>query len=488
VTSAALESAHAVAIEPDGSIVVAGSASAAPAIARFDSAGVLDPSFGTAGVATVPAATSTAAVNTLALESNGNLAAAGRDGASALVAMLTASGAADPAFGAVGTGVLAINAALPTAANGVVVAGATGGDFALARLLADGSLDATFGDGGTVLTGFPPAEPPSPAPSHRRHPVVPTTGQKGNHRHQKPHRVGSPHPVPAWYLNADNVAELKRFAAADACSFARSQPKRAHRTLILDFGGARAYGHGSFGAAVNNASFEATNQQIRAAMKVAADAYASCHKRGQGKIVYGVTNHFKYRSSAILAHQIGVRQASTVNHVWNYAQKRGYYPTVRAGVAGDIEAGYWGPKYSKAMANGAKATWDRGYIDFGTAGGCPPHPGIKGRGCFNSWSLADVAHVSNSGGGDPLPEVYYRGGARHFDQAAQWAHVARVWNQQHTTPYVFAGTTGSTEFSGMTPGESWRRMRHKAPGHVGRELVNFKQDHWTAKRSADAAP
>ena len=39
VTSAALESAHAVALEPDGSIVVAGSASAAPTIARFDSAG-----------------------------------------------------------------------------------------------------------------------------------------------------------------------------------------------------------------------------------------------------------------------------------------------------------------------------------------------------------------------------------------------------------------------------------------------------------------
>ena len=65
--------------------------------------------------------------------------------------------------------------------------------------------------------------------------------------------------------------------------------------MLLDFGGARAYVSGQFGAAVNNAAFTANNNQIKAALQVAADAYASCHRRGQGKIVYAVTNHFKSR-------------------------------------------------------------------------------------------------------------------------------------------------------------------------------------------------
>ena len=60
------------------------------------------------------------------------------------------------------------------------------------------------------------------------------------------------------------------------------------------------------------------------------------------------------------------------------------------------------------VAAGAEAGWENGYVDFGTAGGCPPHPRGSGlRGCFNGWTLADVAHVSNSGGANPLPEVVY---------------------------------------------------------------------------------
>ena len=255
--------------------------------------------------------------------------------------------------------------------------------------------------------------------------------------------------------------------------------------LVVTTETARAYVSGQFGAAVNNAAFTANNNQIKAALQVAADAYASCHRRGQGKIVYAVTNHFKSRYSALRAQGIGVHQARTVRRLWNYERRRGYVPAERAGVAGDVETGYWGPKYSRQMVNGANTAWARGYLDFGTAGGCPPHPGLNYAGCFNSWTPKDVAHVSNSHGGQPLPEIYYRGNPNHFDQAAQWANVARAWNRIHATPYAFAGTTGSTEFSGMTPGESWTRMRKKAPGHVGRELLNFKQDHWVAKRAHD---
>jgi uncharacterized delta-60 repeat protein len=477
-----------VAPAPDGGVVVGGSVAGQPLLARYAPDGTPDPSLGDAGVAQLPSARGE--LSAVAVEPDG-LVAAGPAGAGIGVDRLDRAGALDPAFGTGGTvedARLQSAGAVVDEASRLVVVGAAGAsgdaDFALAAFRADGSPDTSFGDGGLVLTDFTPAVTASPdnpqgAGAHGAPRLAPRPA-KG----RSPHRRGSPHPVPAWYVNANNLAELKRFAAADACSFARSQPRSANRALLLDFGGARAYVNGEFGAAVNNASFTASNGQIRIALQVASDAYASCHRRGQATIAYAVTNHFKSRFASSRARAIGVHQARTVHRVWRYQRVHGYSPAERAGVAGDIETGYWGPKYSKQMANGAKATWTHGYLDFGTAGGCPPHPGLHYHGCFNGWELDDVAHVSNAGGGAPVPEIYYRGNPNHFDQAAQWASVARRWNSRHASGYRFAGTTGSTEFSGMAPGQSWVRMRRKAPGHVGRELLNFKQDHWVAKRAS----
>jgi hypothetical protein len=145
------------------------------------------------------------------------------------------------------------------------------------------------------------------------------------------------------------------------------------------------------------------------------------------------------------------------------------------------------------MVDGAKSVWRHGYVDFGTAGACPPYPeGVHLHGCFNGWTVSGVAHVSNARGGDPVPEVYYRGGPRHFDQAAEWANVARAWNRRHRSRYQFGGATGSTEFSKLSPRESWKLLRAKAPGRVRRELLNFQQDQLakiatTKGRSGDAS-
>ncbi len=473
----------------DGSVLVAGSAGGQALVARFGPDGSADGSFGDEGSAVLGSQGSTAAA--VAPEPDG-LAVAGTEPDGLLLGHLDSTGVLDPSFGHAG---IVVTPAVSSAASvleepsRLIVAGAAGSagasDFALAAFGFDGSPDASFGEGGLVTTDFgPPAAGPV---------GVGTTTSPPNHatphlradRSPNANRRTAPHPVPAWYVNADSMIDLKRFAAADACAFARSQPRSANRALLLDFGGARAYVNGNFGAAVNNASFTASNRQIRIALQVAADAYASCHRRGQAQITYAVTNHFKSRFAASRARQIGVHQARTVHRLWRYQRVHGYTPAERAGVAGDIEAGYWGPKYSRLLANGAKATWPRGYMDFGTAGGCPPHPGLHYHGCFNGWTLGDVAQVSHDRGGEPLPEIYYRGNPNHFDQAAQWASVARKWNSAHSTPYVFAGTTGSTQFSGMTPGESWVRMRRKAPGHVGRELLNFKEDHFVAKSAGD---
>jgi uncharacterized delta-60 repeat protein len=498
-------SADALAIDPAGDDVVAGSSGGALRLVRYTAAGLPDPSFGTGGVARLagPDVTAAAPGNAVAVEPDGTILAAGGGGGEFLLTRATAAGAPDPAFGSGGEATTAIGegaaaaALVPDGTGAGFVAVGTGGesdaDFALARYDADGSLDPSFGDAGVVTTNFSTAPPPpSAAPARpasapgqaRGHRAAARPNAKHHPHHHKPRRPGPPHAVPAWYINASSFEELKRFAANDVCAYAKVQPPKASRMLILDFGGGRAYNDGRFGAAVNHESFRATNSQILEALKVASDAYAACHHQGQAKILYANNNHFSRKSSAAAAHGIGAGQASTVADLSRYQQNNGYYPAERAGPAGDIETGYWGPKYSKQMVNGSESVWTKGYLDFGTAGGCPPHMhGAAYSGCFNEWTLDDVAHVSNSGGGDPAPEVYYHGGSLHFDQAAQWAHVARTWNSTHATPYHFFGATGSTEFSGLTPGQSWHRLRVKVPGHVGRELLNYKQDEWgVAKR------
>lgn len=504
---------RAIAAGADGTITFAGlheaDGQSSLVVTRFHRDGSPDAAFGTEGTVTAVLPPD-APVDALAVDAEGSALAAGprafidegsesaavdTAGPRLFLARLGPTGSLDAPFGggiALSGGLESATSALDTSGGGLMVAGTAGtgrsADFAVSVYNADGSLDTSFGEGGTVVTNFgvaaPTARDRGRLHSVRVQPHEPPPAAGG---HRKPHRRGPPHPVPAWYINADNFKELKRFAAADTCSFARSQPRSANRLLILDFGGARAYLNGDFGASVNNAAFTANNKQIKAALKVASDAYASCHRRGKIRIAYGVTNHFKSRYAASRGHAIGVHQARTVRGVWHYQRRHGYYPAERAGVAGDVETGYWGPKYSKKLANGAKSEWPRGYYMFGTAGGCPPHPGLDylGRDCFNGWSKDDVAHVANAGGGDPLPEVYYRGGPNHFDQAAQWVHVARAWNRKHATPFTFAGTTGSTQFSGMSPGESWVRMKRKAGGRVARELLNFKEDHWLAKRADD---
>jgi uncharacterized delta-60 repeat protein len=114
--------AYAVAVQPDGKIVAAGEAFVSGgfdfALARFESDGSLDESFGTAGVRTINlgGATRNDRARGLVLQADGKIVAAG----------------------------------------GALIATATAGsfNFALVRLNGDGTLDRSFGTNGTVTTDF----------------------------------------------------------------------------------------------------------------------------------------------------------------------------------------------------------------------------------------------------------------------------------------------------------------------------------------------
>jgi uncharacterized delta-60 repeat protein len=173
----------AVALQPDGKIVVAGSTVSPSrftdfAFARYDSDGSLDTSFGIGGKVTVSFLDRFSQATDLALQSDGSIVAVGHAFHSGdftfafALARLNQDGSLDPSFGSGGMVITNFFAsddefnaddqaeAVAIQTDGKIIAGGRtrppGGqiDFGLARYNRDGSLDETFGAGGKVITDF----------------------------------------------------------------------------------------------------------------------------------------------------------------------------------------------------------------------------------------------------------------------------------------------------------------------------------------------
>src|SRR6266487_636959 len=166
------DEARAVAVEPDGKILAAGSSDAGGstdfAVVRYDGDGTLDPTFGAGGqvLTDLGGAGRYDGAYAVAVEPDGKILAAGFSDAGGstdfAVVRYDGDGTLDPAFGAGGqvlTNFGGSDYAYAVAVQGdgkVVAAGSSdaGGstDFALVRYNNDGSLDGRFGGGGKVLT------------------------------------------------------------------------------------------------------------------------------------------------------------------------------------------------------------------------------------------------------------------------------------------------------------------------------------------------
>jgi uncharacterized delta-60 repeat protein len=166
--------AHSIALQPDGSLVVAGSfepdptqAASSFALARYTTSGSLDPNFGTGGLVTTSFGQYDAAANTVLLQPDGSIVAAGHTSTSSsffnfALARYHADGSLDPSFGTGGLvmtsfGQLDDARGLALQSDGKLVAvgsyqNGTKVDVALARYNPDGSLDPSFGTGGQVTT------------------------------------------------------------------------------------------------------------------------------------------------------------------------------------------------------------------------------------------------------------------------------------------------------------------------------------------------
>jgi uncharacterized delta-60 repeat protein len=165
-------SAAALAVQPDGKLVLAGAAgfNSSPtfALARYNTNGTLDASFGTGGKVTTDVGGRFESARAVAVQGDGKIVVAGgtvngffNDFA---VVRYNSNGTLDTSFGSGGEvltdfGVSAQACCIAAQPDGkIVVAGFAnidgGYNFELVRYNSDGTLDGTFGTGGKVTTDF----------------------------------------------------------------------------------------------------------------------------------------------------------------------------------------------------------------------------------------------------------------------------------------------------------------------------------------------
>jgi len=166
--------AEALAVQPDGKVIVVGRTAAATtdfAVVRYNRDGDLDTGFGTGGKVTTPINAASDEAYAVALQGDGKILVAGTTEVSAsgydfALVRYNADGSLDTGFGTGGKVTTAFGNgpdkayAIAVQPDGKIVIGgeatftATGYDFALARYNADGSLDTGFGTGGKVTTSL----------------------------------------------------------------------------------------------------------------------------------------------------------------------------------------------------------------------------------------------------------------------------------------------------------------------------------------------
>ncbi|UQX01270.1 calcium-binding protein [Streptomyces sp. RerS4] len=161
------EEARALALQPDGKIVAVGGSTSiagtgAWASARYNSDGSLDTTYGDGGRAlTDPDVDTIDTAEAVAVQPNGALVLGGSSFGRWTVARLTPAGGPDTSFG--GDGIVITDfgggaccgvSDLALQSDGRIVAAGSASGFALARYNADGSLDTGFDGDGRVTTGF----------------------------------------------------------------------------------------------------------------------------------------------------------------------------------------------------------------------------------------------------------------------------------------------------------------------------------------------
>ena len=151
------DSVRSIVLDSQGRIIVGGYSGSKFVLARYTSGGVLDTSFGTSGInTTTPGASDV--INSIALDSQGRIIAGGNSDNHFVLARYTSGGVLDTSFGtagitktALGTGEDFRSIALDSQGR-IIAGGYSDNHFALARYTSGGVLDTSFGTSGFTTT------------------------------------------------------------------------------------------------------------------------------------------------------------------------------------------------------------------------------------------------------------------------------------------------------------------------------------------------
>jgi uncharacterized delta-60 repeat protein len=165
----------AVAIQPDGKIIVGGDSYQGTSydftLARYNSNGTLDNSFGSGGIVVTSLSNMDNMISTLVIQPDGKILAAGLKNFGSFntdfaVARYNADGSLDTSFGVNGVAATAVTAgddycnAMTLQPDGKIILAGQAinpqrfSDIAVVRISADGSLDSSFGSNGVVRTAI----------------------------------------------------------------------------------------------------------------------------------------------------------------------------------------------------------------------------------------------------------------------------------------------------------------------------------------------
>ncbi len=154
--------AEGIAIARDGKILITGGTGANQfAVARYNTNGTLDSTFGVGGKV-VTSLSPWAVASSVAIDGNGKIVVAGTSGDKFAAVRYNANGSLDTSFGFLGLSLIdfasseieVVRAMIVDSSNRVIIGGDADGKFALVRTTANGILDTTFDGDGKVLTDF----------------------------------------------------------------------------------------------------------------------------------------------------------------------------------------------------------------------------------------------------------------------------------------------------------------------------------------------
>ncbi len=162
------DAAYGIAPGPGGTFVIAGNSGGNFAFARYDSNGLLDPTFAQRGKQLFDLGSDTDVPGAVAVQADGKVVAVGSSGGNVAIVRLLANGSADLSFS--GDGLLIVpglaarqdagaadrSEALAIQTDGKILVGnhTTDNKFAITRIDTNGNVDSGFGDNGVATAGF----------------------------------------------------------------------------------------------------------------------------------------------------------------------------------------------------------------------------------------------------------------------------------------------------------------------------------------------